>query len=83
MSLPTSYLTSTKNLSAIFDSLKNAKAPEKFTTRFLESLDYKSTNDRLIIGVLKSLGFLDAEGRPKDRYFRFLDQTQSEFVLAE
>src|SRR5690606_31212626 len=83
MALPTSYLTSTKNLESIFSALRNAKAPDKFTTRFLESLDFKSAADRLVIGVLKSIGFLDGDGRPKERYFRFLDQTQSAAVLAE
>lgn len=37
----------------------------------------------MIIGVLKSLGFIDDSGKPKDRYFRYLDQTQSAKVLAE
>ncbi|SRR5258706_7643427 len=83
MALPTSYLTTVKNLQAILSSIQNAKAPDKFTTRFLESLEFRSAADRLIIGVLKSLGFLDAEGHPRDRYFRFLDQTQSGTVLAE
>jgi Family of unknown function (DUF5343) len=83
MALPTSYLTSGKNLSAILDAIKEAQAPDKFTTRFLESLDFKSATDRLIIGVLKSLGLLDDVGKPTDRYFRFLDKTQSASVLAE
>jgi hypothetical protein len=83
MALPTSYLTTVKNLDAILTAIQGAQAPEKFTQAFLESLEFKSTNDRLIIGVLKSLGFIDDSGRPKDRYFRFLDQTQSAKVLAE
>jgi hypothetical protein len=83
MALPTSYLTSTKNLEGILNSISGAQAPEKFTTRFLESLDYKSTSDRLVIGVLKSLGFLADDGRPTQRYFEYLDQTQSGRVLAE
>jgi hypothetical protein len=84
MALPRSYLTSTKNLAQIFDSIKAAQAPEKFTIKFLESLDFKSTSDRLIIGVLKSLGLLSVDNaRPTERYFRFLDQTQSATVLAE
>jgi hypothetical protein len=82
MALPTAYLTSIKNLAAIFDSIKTAQAPEKFTVRFLESLEFKSTSDRLVIGVLKSLGFLGDDGRPTQRYFEFLDQTQSGAVLA-
>ena len=83
MALPTSYLTSTKNLNGILTAIQGAQAPEKFTQGFLESLEFKSTTDRLVIGVLKSLGFLDDTGRPTDRYFRYLDQSQSERVLAE
>lgn len=83
MALPTSYLTSTKNLGGILNSIVSAQAPDKFTTRFLESLDYKSNGDRLIIGVLKSLGFLADDGRPTQRYFDYLDQTQSDAVMAE
>ena len=83
MAIPTSYLTSTKNLGGILNSMVGAQAPEKFTTRFLESLDYKSNSDRLIIGVLKSLGFLADDGRPTQRYFEYLDQSQSSAVMAE
>ncbi|MGZ2259096.1 DUF5343 domain-containing protein [Roseobacter sp. A03A-229] len=83
MALPKAYLTSTKNLAAILNAIKSGQAPEKFTQRFLETLGFKSAADRLIIGVLKQLDFLDSEGKPKDRYFRFLDQSQSEIVLAE
>lgn len=83
MAIPTSYLTSTKNLGGILNSIIGAQAPEKFTTRFLESLDYKTSADRLIIGVLKSLGFLADDGRPTQRYFDYLDQTQSDAVMAK
>lgn len=82
MTLPTSYLTSTKRLSEILDALKTAKAPEKFTQKFLESLEFKAKGDRLIIGVLKELNFIDDTGKPTDRYYRFIDQSQSAVVLA-
>jgi hypothetical protein len=42
MGLPTSYLTSFKNLGGILAAIQNAQAPKNFTTRFLESLGYKS-----------------------------------------
>lgn len=83
MALPTSYLTSTKNLGGILNSIVGAQAPEKFTTRFLESLDYKASTDRLIIAVLKSLGFLADDGRPTQRYFEYLDQTRSATVMSQ
>lgn len=83
MALPTSYLTSSKNLTAILTAMQQAKAPERFTVRFLESLGFKSNSDRLIIGVLKALGFLDDQGKPTEKYFEYLDQTQSRKVMAE
>lgn len=83
MALPEQYLLTTKNVDAFFNSLLNAKAPTKFTNKFLEQLEFKSTNDRLFIGVLKLLGFIDSNSVPQERYFRFLDQTQSKLILAE
>ena len=83
MSLPTQYLTSTKNLKGIMTAIQAAKAPKKFTFGFLEGLNYKSSSDRLVIGVLKAIGFLNSNGEPTDRYFKYLDQTQAGRVLAE
>ena len=83
MALIPSYLLTTKNVESFFNSLITAKAPDVFTQRFLENLEFKSTNDRLFIGLLKGLRFMDANGAPTERYFRFLDQSQSKKVLAE
>jgi hypothetical protein len=83
MAVPTSYLTTTKNLGKILAAIQNAQAPKQFTTRFLASLGFPSAGDRLIIAVLKSLGFLTAEGAPTKRYFEYLDQTQSKRVMAD
>jgi hypothetical protein len=83
MALIASYLMTTKNLEPFFNSLITAKAPDVFNQKFLENLEFKSTNDRLYIGLLKGLGFLDPNGTPTERYFKFLDQSQSKKVLAE
>ena len=83
MALTTSYLTSTKNLESIFNSIINARAPERFTTKFLEDLGFKSSSDRLIIGMLKALGLLDDGGQPTNRYYEFLDQSQSKKIIAQ
>lgn len=83
MALPEQYLITTKNLDAFLSAVKNAQAPAKFTTKFLEGLGFKSTNDRLFVGVFKALGFVDANGVPGDKYFKFIDETQSKQILAE
>lgn len=84
MALPTTYMTGgfTK-INSYFDTLMTAKAPEKFTIKFLENLGFKSSTDRLFINVLKMLGFLDDTGSPTSRYFDFLDQSKSKLVVAD
>ncbi len=77
------YLVTTKNLDAFLNALKTAKAPERVTNKFLQNLEFSSSNDRLFIGLLKSLGFTDDSGVPTKRYFAFLDQSQSARILAE
>lgn len=83
MALPDSYTVKPGSVPAYFDAMLNAEAPERFTTRFLESLEFKSHNDRLIINVLKDLGFLDTDGVPSDRYYEFLDRSVSAKAVAE
>jgi hypothetical protein len=83
MSLPNSYTQKVGAIPDYFESILNAEAPERFTNQFLAQLEFKSTNDRMLIGILKDLGFLDPDGSPTQRYFEFLDRTQSKSVLAE
>jgi Family of unknown function (DUF5343) len=83
MALPKAYLTSTKNVDGILGAIQQGQAPQQFTTRFLEGLGFKSSSDRLMIGVLKALKFLDENGTPRQRYFDYLDQGQAQRVLAD
>ena len=77
------YLMTTKNLGAFFQAISNAQAPQKFTTNFLLQLGFKSTSDRLFIQMLKGLSFLDSNGVPIERYFQFLDNSQSKYILSD
>ena len=83
MALTSAYLMTTKNLEAFMNALRAAKAPERFNNKFLTQLDFTSSNDRLFIGLLKGLGFIDESGVPTKRYYAFLDQTESGKILAE
>lgn len=83
MALTNAYLVTTKNLDAFLKSIQSAKAPDRFTNKFLAQLDFTSSNDRLLIGVLKALKFIDDNGVPTQRYFEFLDQGQSGRVLSD
>lgn len=83
MALMTSYLVKTSNLGEFFNTIRAAKAPERFNIKFLKDLDFTSSNDRLFVGLLKGLQFIDDSGVPQQRYFDFLDQTNSGAILAE
>lgn len=77
------YLIAVSRTGELLKAIQNAQAPERFTVKFLEDLGYKSTNDRLFIGFLKALKFLDSNGIPTQRYFKYLDVNESKFTLAE
>jgi Family of unknown function (DUF5343) len=83
MGLPDSYAVKFNAIPAYFDAILDAEAPERFSLKFLENLGFSSTNDRLLIGILKDLGFLNRDGAPEKRYFDFLDRSQSKRVVAE
>lgn len=83
MAVTTSYLTSTKNFEAIINSILGARAPERFSAKFLDDLGFKSSNDRLFVGVFKGLGLIDDSGVPTQIYYEFLDQTQSRVIMAQ
>lgn len=83
MALPDSYTVKYGSLTAYFDAIQNAQPPERFSFKFLLNLEFKSNNDRTLIGILKELGFLDSNGVPTKRYFQYLDKDIAPKVLAE
>jgi hypothetical protein len=83
MALTNAYLVTTKNLEGFFNAILSAKAPERLNSKFLAELGFTSSNDRLFISILKGLGFVDDAGTPQQRYYDFLDQSQSKQVLAQ
>lgn len=83
MPLPASYTIKVGAVRAYFEAMLGAEAPERFSIKFLENLEFTSSNDRLIIGILKELGFLNTDGVPEQRYFEFLDKSRSWSVLAD
>ncbi len=77
MQLTETYTLKPNAIPAYFDAILDAQAPERFSVKFLENLGFTSTNDRLFIGILKDLGFLNRDGAPQSRYFEFLDRSRS------
>ena len=76
------YTQAIGNLKKFLSHVQSAGVPTKVTLKYLVSAGFKSTNDRSIIGVLKSIGFLDSNGTPTDRWKAYRDKSQSSFILA-
>lgn len=77
------YMTSVKNLPAIFNKIIEGTAPDKFTVAHLKSIGFKSSNDQGVIPLLKDLGFLSPDGSPTQRYHAYRDRSNSKIVLGE
>jgi hypothetical protein len=82
MSVP-GYMTTVKNLAAIFGAVREAGVPERFTHQFLKELGFTSSADRSVIPLMKSLRFLDESGVPTDRYKQFRDPAIGGAVMAD
>jgi hypothetical protein len=80
VSLP--YLVSYKNVPALFEKIASAKIPDKFSREFLsDTIGLKASNDRSMIPLLRTMGFIDQSGTPTDLY-RLLKSDKRKQVLA-
>lgn len=82
MPVPSTYMFSANHVPDILNAIQQAGVPPRFTQEFLKSLGFTSSNDRAIIGVLKSLGFLDQSGTPTARYRAYRNRGEAPYVLA-
>jgi len=77
------YLATNKNVGALFQKIHSAKVPESFTTRYLaETLGLKGSNDRALIALMKTLGFLDSSGRPSKEYSLLKNEKSGKAAIA-
>ncbi len=83
MPLTNSYVLATNRIPDIFTRIRDGQAPERFTNQLLKDWGFSSTNDRAFIPLLKSLGFLTADGKPTPRYNDYRDHSRSRQVMAQ
>lgn len=83
MALPDAYTLKVGSIPAYLDAMLDAHPPERFSAKFMENLGFDASNDRLFVGILKDLGFIDTDGAPTERYFSFLDRSRSKEIVAD
>ena len=76
-----SYSTVSGKLKDLLGKIREVGVPLKATNKWLESLGYKSTNDRTMLPVLKQIGFLDSSGVPTDLWKQYRG-SKHKIVLA-
>mgnify|MGYP002395866382 CR=1 FL=1 len=71
-------------LTRIFEKIKSASVPERFTQDFLSTkLGFKGGNAKAVIPFFKRIGFLATDGAPTDLYRRFRNPLQSGAAAAQ
>lgn len=83
MALPTTYTQAFALLADFFKRIRDAQAPPKFTNQLLKDMGFESTNHRAFIPLLKSLGFLTADGTPTQRYHDYRNHSVSKKVMGK
>lgn len=72
-----------KNVPEIFKKIQSIGVPTtKVTISYLKSIGFKSSYDGYLVGVLKSLGFVTADGSPTDRWQTYRVKKQAGSVMA-
>jgi hypothetical protein len=77
------YLSSNKNLSTLFAKVLSAQKPSTFNHTFLQNtIGLKGTNDRPLIPLLRTLGFLDSANVPTPAYDLLKNKATAKGAIA-
>jgi hypothetical protein len=76
------YMSNPARAKEFIEAIPGMGVPTKVTIQFLESVGFKSKNDRAILPVLKVLGFVDNAGVPTETWRNYRNRSQSGGVMA-
>jgi len=77
------YTPNPKNVKRFFETIQGLGIPTKVHQAYLPSIGFKSANDRYLIGLSKSLGFVDTAGKPTTKWSDFKDKNKAPKVMAD
>ena len=83
MAILEAYVRTPSKFQELLKKLPTAGVPERVTIEFLKTLDFKSSNDRMMIQMLKGIGFLDENGAPTATYKAFRNPKEGPRILAK
>jgi len=77
------YTPNPAKVAPFMKKIQTVGVPEKVTLRFIESIGFKSKNDRYLKTVIEFLGFVDSSGEPQPTWNGYRDTSRSPIVLAQ
>ena len=83
MPLPNAATQVYGQLADFFKKIQEGQAPTKFTQQHLKDIGFSSSNHKAFIPLLKTIGFLSADGAPTTRYHSYRDHSQSRSIMGE
>ncbi|MCB8945511.1 MAG: DUF5343 domain-containing protein [Ardenticatenaceae bacterium] len=76
------YANVPTKLSELLNKISHVGVPDNVTLKWLESIGFKSSNDRNLVKVLAFIEFIDSSGTPTDFWKRYRGKNNKS-VLAE
>ncbi len=76
------YTLKSGSLKKYFEKIPSVGLEKKITLKYIESLGFKSSNDRSILPILKFLKFIDDSGAPTKKYEEYRDKSKSSKILG-
>ena len=76
------YVINSGSLGKFFETVQKTGVPPKVTQKYLESIGFKSTNDRYLIALLKDLNFLKSDGVPSETWNAYRHTGEAKRVMA-
>jgi len=84
MSTKLPYVAQPGSIVKIFEKVRHAQTPDRFTGDFLQTkLGFRGGNYMQFIPLAKKLGFLGSDGRPTDIYKSFRNNASTKAAMAQ
>ncbi|MHC4753609.1 MAG: DUF5343 domain-containing protein [Planctomycetota bacterium] len=77
------YMTNPAKIGKFLKVIQKTGVPPKITTKYLEALGFKSTNDRPLVRIMKALGLASSAAEPTESWKRYRNKIEAPIVLAQ
>jgi len=77
------YTLNTGKVPRFLEHIQTAGVPSKFNNSYLSQTEFKSSNDRALVPLMKALNFTDSSGTPTDRWRHYRNRELAGGILAD